>query len=129
MPHHALIIDDNAMNIEVLEQLLKGEGVTSTSVMSPTLISRTIEELDRIDVVFLDLEFPNGDGFQSLSDLQNNPTLQGIPIVAYTVHISEQNEARMAGFHSFLGKPLCVDRFSGQLEMILRGEPVWDAGD
>ncbi len=48
-----------------------------------------------------------------------------IPIVAYTVHISEINMARQVGFHSFLGKPLDMDSFPHHLSQILSGEGVW----
>ena len=36
--------------------------------------------------------------------------------------------AAQAGFHSFLGKPLNVEKFPDQLQQILAGEPVWDTG-
>ena len=43
----------------------------------------------------------------------------------YTVHVSEIGVARDLGFHSFLGKPLDVDKFPEQLKRILNDEPVW----
>ena len=79
-----------------------------------------------VDLVFLDLEFPNYDGFDILADLQADPRLAHVPFVADTVHISEQNQARQAGFHSFLGKPLDVQKFPEQVRRILNGERVWE---
>lgn len=123
---HALIIDDQPGNIDVLALLLQNEGVSHTAITSPRNLADTLEQLGQADVVFLDLEFPNGNGFDMLAELQAHPLLSGIPIVAYTVHVSEIDRARSEGFHSFLGKPLDTRRFPDQLRRILNNEPVWE---
>lgn len=123
---HALIIDDNHANIDVLAMLLTEQGLTHTAIDSLRHLAGALEELAQVDVIFLDLEFPNGSGFRAINDLQANARFQGVPIVAYTVHTSEINEAKAAGFHSFLGKPLHTKRFPGQLKRILNHEPVWE---
>ncbi len=122
----ALIVDDNALNLETLALLLHKEGITPVQVQYPRDLPTLLEQQPAIDVVFLDLEFPNASGFQLLDQLRPHPRLAGVPIVAYTVHISEQNEARDAGFHSFIGKPLSPERFPDQIRRILDGIPVWE---
>lgn len=126
MSRHALIVDDNISNVEALKLLLERENVTSTTLTSPINLPELLETLSPVDLVFLDLEFPNYHGFDLLAQLQADPRLAGATFVAYTVHISEQNEARQAGFHSFIGKPLDIHRFPGQLQRILNGEHVWE---
>src|SRR5215207_10197663 len=122
---HALIIDDNASNLGVLGELLSLEGVSFTKVQDPTKFQSVSKTLSRVDVVFLDLEMPQLDGYKVLELLRADSRYDDVPVVAYTVHVSEINVARDMGFHSFLGKPLDVDRFPDQLARILRGEPVW----
>jgi two-component system cell cycle response regulator DivK len=122
---HALIIDDNAFNVEVLERLLSSLGGTYTAAQDPTRVVEIVQRLKEIDVVFLDLEMPKRDGYQMLAILRQELGM-AVPIVAYTVHTSEIDYARRLGFDGFLGKPLDPDRFPGQLERILNGEPVWD---
>lgn len=122
----ALIVDDNPMNLSALEQLLKREGVDVVALDNPRHIDSTLDEIGAIDIFFLDLEFPNFDGIQMVGDLKDDPRLTNVPIVAYSVHVSELNEARDAGFHSFIGKPLRVADFSVQLQRILNGERVWE---
>jgi two-component system cell cycle response regulator DivK len=126
MSYQALIIDDNPNNSDALTQLLKRERVAAVAVSSPRDISATLDSLNQVDLVFLDLEFPNHNGIQLIDELRADERLTDTLFVAYTVHISEQNAARQAGFHSFLGKPLDVARFSDQLRRILNGEPVWE---
>lgn len=121
----ALIIDDNRSNLDVLSMLLNQYGVMVTAVQSVKLVSFALDTLVP-DVIFLDLEFPSGNGFDLLRQMKANPKLANVPIVAYTVHTSEIDEARTAGFDSFIGKPLDSRRFPDQLHRILNGQPVWE---
>jgi CheY-like chemotaxis protein len=123
---HALIIDDNRMNIEVLTILLAKEQITFSAIESPRFLARTLDQIGKVDVVFLDLEIPNYDGYKVLTVLKSDARLSAVPIVAYTVHTGAINEARKAGFHSFIGKPLDSQRFPGQINRILNNQPVWE---
>jgi len=122
---HALIIDDNADNVGILEEMLTMEGIAFTSLHDPAKLEAKIKNQPNYDIVFLDLEMPNVDGYEMLKKLMADARFQNVPIVAYTVHVSEINEIRKRGFHSFLGKPLDADAFPRQLQRILRGERVW----
>jgi CheY-like chemotaxis protein len=129
-PHvgkHALIVEDNVLNAEVLATLLGKYGLASTVLETPVHLEETLESLTRVDVVFLDLEFRDHNGFDVNRQLHNHPRMQNIPVVAYTVHTSEIDRARREGFHSFLGKPIKQERFEEQLNRILSNQPVWDA--
>ena len=126
MDYVALIIDDNANNLDALATMLQREGVTAITLESPRDCPAALREITHVDVVFLDLVFPNYNGIELIGILKADKRLYDVPFVAYTVHIGERNEAREAGFHSFLGKPLNVDRFSERLQRILAGDPVWE---
>jgi two-component system cell cycle response regulator DivK len=124
--YHALIVDDNQKNVSILAQMLTMNGVSSTTVNSSRQLEESLPSLGRVDVIFLDLEMPGIDGYQIKDFLREDPRFDGVPIIAYTVHISEINVVQNLGFDGFLGKPLDADRFPEQLERILNGEPVWD---
>jgi two-component system, cell cycle response regulator DivK len=125
MPH-ALVIDDNAKNIDVLSTLLAKEGVKTTEVSNSNQVAGMLDSLDTVQVVFLDLEMPGKSGYDVLALLKSNPHFARVPVVAYTVHVSEINVAHQQGFHSFLGKPLDPKKFPEQLARILKGEQVWE---
>lgn len=124
---HALIIDDDRSNLGVLEELLAIEGISCTAVQDATKVEATISTMDALDIILLDLEMPDIDGYQLFEILSDNPRLAGIPIVACTVHTGEVQTARELGFHSFISKPLNVDTFGDQLAHILNGKAVWQA--
>jgi CheY-like chemotaxis protein len=123
---HVLIIDDNAANASVLGVLLEQESVDYTSLLTPRNLATEIEGMGQVDVVFLDLEMPNYDGFDVYNDLRD--LLPGVPIVAYSVHTSEMSAAREVGFDGFLGKPISTADFPENLRRILNREPVWTVG-
>jgi two-component system cell cycle response regulator DivK len=123
---HALIIDDDAKNLDVLAKLLNMQGVSCTRVARPALLDAALQSLDEVDVVFLDLEMPGASGYDVLEKLKSDARFQYVPVVAYTVHVSELTIAHQQGFHSFLGKPLDADKFPEQLARILDGQPVWE---
>ncbi len=123
---HALIIDDNARNIQVLVRLLEGQNVDTTEISDLRRLDDVLINLGPVDVVFLDLEMPMLNGFQILDQLKNNPDFLNVPIVAYTVHVSEMHVAHQHGFDGFIGKPLDSERFPEQLSRILNGEGVWE---
>lgn len=128
MSKHALVIDDNPKNANILAMLLTEQGVSSTLVTHPNQLDAKLTDLTSIDVVFIDLEMPGKSGFDVLHQLKADGRFVGVPMVAYTVHISEMNLANQEGFDSFLGKPLDSEIFPEQLTRILNGEPVWSRG-
>jgi CheY-like chemotaxis protein len=122
---HALIIDDEAFNLEVLGRILAGQGVTVTKVQDVKLLQNAVKAAPQIDIVFLDLEMPHMNGYEVFAQLRSQLGAK-VPIVACTVHANEVSTARDLGFSSFVAKPIDQQRFPEQLHAILRGESVWD---
>lgn len=122
----ALIIEDDETSIKVMVQLLKQVGMPATIIHDSFNLSAQLEQVAVPDVIFLDLEMPQSNGYSVLEYIQRTPKLANIPVVAYTTHTSHLNNAKNAGFHSFLGKPIDGRRFPMLLEKILNGEPVWE---
>jgi two-component system cell cycle response regulator DivK len=123
---HALIIDDNIKNVNVLVLLLSEQNIDTTHVTNMLQLDNTLEHIVPTDVVFLDLEMPDIDGYDVLAKLRADTRFRDTPIVAYTVHVSEIDVAHRRGFDGFLGKPLDPDKFPDQLARILNGTPVWE---
>ena len=122
---HALIIDDDSFNLDVLSQMLDMEGVSSSVINNPVMVDDALADAPSIDLVFLDLELPGINGLEVFQNLKANDRFQEVPIIAYTVHVSEINTVRQLGFQGFIGKPIDADKFPKQLHRILNGESVW----
>lgn len=122
----ALIVDDDHKNVMILARLLAEQSVESVQLTDSTQLDAVLADVACLDVIFLDLEMPQLDGFDVLDKLKADNRFQGVPIIAYTVHVSEIHEAHRRGFDGFIGKPLDPDKFPGQLVRILSGEFVWE---
>ena len=123
---HALIIDDDAYNIYVMQRFLDKENISYTAITEITTLEATLPRLPHVDIVLLDLEMPKRDGYEVIDTLRQHLDAS-VPIVACTVHTAEINRTRKQGFSGFIAKPLDMDRFSEQVRRILRGEPIWEA--
>jgi len=121
----ALIIEDDTPSIEVLQMFLTQAAVASNVIGDNQRIIKDLNEVDVPDIIFLDLEMPLSNGYKVLEIIRSNKRFDSVPVVAYTTHTSHLNQAKKAGFSSFLGKPLDSARFPKQLEKILNGEAVW----
>jgi CheY-like chemotaxis protein len=123
---HAVVVEDDTPSADVLTDLLRQLEIDYAVLSDGNSVIAAMRHFGRVDVVFLDLEMPNSTGYQVLADIQAMPDFAGIPVVAYTSHTSEMSNARKAGFHSFLGKPLRGKVFADLLAKILDNQPVWD---
>jgi CheY-like chemotaxis protein len=123
---HALIIDDDAYNVYVMERFLDKESISYTAITEMTTLETVLNQLQHVDIVLLDLEMPKRDGYEVIDTLRAYLGAS-VPIVACTVHTAEINRTRRLGFSGFIAKPLDMDRFSEQVRRILSGEPIWEA--
>ncbi len=111
----ALIIEDEQVSIDVLSNLLTQLDVTISVIFSGPDIAANIAHETPPNIVFLDLEMPGLNGYDVLDILRADPRFEGVPIVAYTTHLSHMNNTRNAGFDGFLGKPLNRGEFADNL--------------
>lgn len=121
---HALIIEDDVNSARVLVHLLNKQNIESTVVTNTSQLESYLDI--ETDIVFVDLEMPNMSGYDVLDWLNSTANFANVPIVASSVHTSEVDHVRQAGFHAFIGKPLAKERFPDQLQRILEGEHIWE---
>jgi len=100
-----LIVDDQAANAMLLEQLLREIGYQHiTSTMDPAGVS-ALYEANRYDLILLDLLMPGMDGFQVMEDLKINAGDDYLPILVLSVEPAHKLRALAAGAKDFLSKP------------------------
>lgn len=119
----ALLIDDDRNTLTVLQSELLKLGYIVTAVNHPARVNETLERMDQIDVIFLDLEMPVTNGFEILKQLREMDI--DAPIIAHTVHIDYLNQMRREGFNGLIAKPLDLNTLSENLNRIIDGESVW----
>ena len=99
-----LIVDDMAMNRDLLEQLLEDDyRVVSAANGEESIV---MARRERPDLILMDLSLPLLDGWDASRLLKADPELAEIPIIALTAHVmrGDEEKARAAGCDGFLGK-------------------------
>jgi DNA-binding response OmpR family regulator len=100
-----LIVDDQSANVILLEQMLRGAGYAS---VTGTLDSHQVFELhknNRYDLILLDLQMPDLDGFQVMESLKTIETEGYLPVLVLTAQPAHKLRALRAGARDFVSKP------------------------
>ena len=125
---YVLVIEDDANNLMVAMDLLQMMGIKYVnSRASGWQGMKLAESLPRLDLILLDIQLPQEDGYAILKRIRASAKLKDTCVVAVTANVLPQDEARVraAGFDGFIGKPLDFDRFPQQITRLLTGEAVW----
>jgi PAS domain S-box-containing protein len=103
-----LIVDDQASNIALLQQLLSDAGYTNVvATQNPQEVAAQHRRYE-YDLILLDLQMPEMDGFQVMAELKANPSNTYIPVIVLTAQPNHKLRALQAGAKDFISKPFDV---------------------
>ncbi|GAB4352320.1 MAG: response regulator [Candidatus Abyssubacteria bacterium] len=115
-----LVVEDNAMNMELAVDLLKLQGyeVLSASTGQEAL---DISEREHPDLILMDVQLPGMDGLTVTKKLKENPETMDIPVVALTAHAMKGDEERILdhGCTGYISKPIDTREFSRTVEKFI----------
>jgi hypothetical protein len=120
-----LYIEDNAVNVMLVEELvrtLSGLQIASEPTGAAGVArARTL----RPDVILVDLQLPDFDGFEVLRRLRAQPETAGTPCIALSANAMPEDIARgrEAGFTDYWTKPIDFKIFLASLEKLFPPEP------
>lgn len=104
-----LLVDDNAINLEVASLLLAQQGAEVQTCSNGREALERLELLpDHFDAVLMDVQMPEMDGYEATRRLRRDLGLTLLPVLALTAGAmaEERQQARAAGMDDFLTKPL-----------------------
>lgn len=103
-----LYVDDNASNLKLVKKMFKDSPqVQLITLQTPNKTIIQALELNP-DVIILDINMPEMDGYQVLATLQADARLRTIPVIALTANAFKEDVALglAAGFSFYLTKPV-----------------------
>lgn len=107
-----LLIEDNEANRYLARFILEKNGFEV--VQAANGVEGVRLGLERTpDLVLMDIEMPEMDGYEAAGLLRANPATARVPIMAFTsyAHPSDRERALERGFSDYLEKPFEVDEF------------------
>jgi diguanylate cyclase (GGDEF)-like protein len=100
-----LIVDDQAPDVLLLEQMLRGAGYARvTSTRDPQAVC-ALHRDNHYDLILLDLQMPGMDGFEVMEGLKAIETDGYIPVLVLTAQPGHKQRALQAGAKDFVSKP------------------------
>jgi len=117
-----LIVDDNEKNRKLARDVLGAAGFRTLEAESGAEGIALANE-HRPDVVLMDIRLPDMDGADAARRLAAGLRTSGIPVVAVTSLVLEDDPAWLdeAGFAGYLGKPIDVEAFPQQVRRYCQG--------
>ena len=117
-----LHIEDNPANLRLMEHLFKSRpDINLLSAMTP---NRGLElaAAHQPDLILLDINLPEMDGFEVLKLLKKGIKTEHIPVVAVSANAmpSDIKKGKMAGFEAYLTKPIKIDKLMSTVDEVMR---------
>ena len=100
-----LIVDDQPSNVQLLQELLHGEGYTNVSATQDPREVCDLHRTHNYDLILLDLQMPDMDGFEVMHGLNAIETDAYSPVMAITAQPAHKLKALASGAKDFISKP------------------------
>jgi diguanylate cyclase (GGDEF)-like protein len=100
-----LVVDDEPVNVQLLEYLLKTTGYENVSSTYDPRQVVSMHLKHRFDLIILDLHMPGMDGFDVMEALKPLESDSWLPVLVVTAEPDKKLAALEAGARDFIGKP------------------------
>jgi two-component system, cell cycle response regulator DivK len=116
-----LYVEDNVDNRTLVRRVLTAEGYTIIEAVNATQALEILKNTTP-NLILMDINMPDIDGYTLTSQIKGMPGLGSIPIIALTANVMRGDRERslQAGCDGYIQKPIDIDALSEQIERFLR---------
>jgi two-component system sensor histidine kinase/response regulator len=123
-----LLAEDNEINQQIAVELLEGVGATVEVANDGLEAVRKLlnPETPNFDVVLMDIQMPEMDGYQATKKIRSDPRFERFPIIAMTAHatLEERQKCLDAGMDGHVSKPIDPSSLFETLERFVTRPPI-----
>jgi len=117
MKKRILVVEDNEQNLYLATFLLKKNGY---EVIAARNGLEAIEKAkaEKPDMILMDMQFPEMDGYEATKRIKGIPELSHIPIIAVTSYamVGDREKVLAAGCVGYIEKPIIPETFVSEIE-------------
>ncbi|WP_096086914.1 response regulator [Agaribacterium haliotis] len=121
---NVLVAEDNIVNRMVIEGLLEKLNIKPDFSEDGLKVVERYCKLDKkYDLIFMDCEMPNMDGFEATLKIRRWESDRGsphVPIIALTAHVEAEHRQRVhdVGMNYYVSKPVTLEKISEALSVV-----------
>ena len=121
MSKRILVVEDQEDNRQILRDLLTSVGYQILEAEDGQR-GITSAEVERPDLILMDIQMPIMDGYEATRRIKANPALSGIPIIVVTSYAlsGDEEKARAAGCDDYITKPYSPRQLLAKVSQHLR---------
>jgi len=121
MTKRILYIEDNPDNRLLIRRVLQAEGYEVVEARDGQTGMQRAAEVQP-DLILMDINLPEIDGYEVTARLKQLPGLSRIPIIAVTANVmkGDREKTLAAGCDGYIQKPIDIDLLPGQIERFLK---------
>ncbi|MCK9314676.1 MAG: ATP-binding protein [Verrucomicrobia bacterium] len=116
-----LLVDDQALNLKVLDRMMRREGFSPISVTSGEEAIKVVKS-QKIDLIFSDLKMPGMDGDRLAQEIRELPGGNRIKIFIVTADVYVDDHYNLEKVDGILTKPVTHDKLSKLLRILSRNK-------
>ncbi len=112
-----LIAEDNLINQKVSTKMLEKLGCYVGIASNGLEVLEKLED-EAYDLIFMDCQMPEMDGYEATAEIRRRHGIQGIPIIAMTANAmkGDREKCLEAGMNDYISKPVRRSDLSEKLE-------------
>jgi len=122
----AIVVEDDPDLGKLLRTYLKLEGIDTIIAVNREQVIAAFRRPTAPDVVLLDVQLPDLDGFDVLARMRQHPLLRAVPVIMVTAESTRA--AVVKGIHygadGYVTKPFQIDAVMKALRTVLGSEPA-----
>jgi two-component system cell cycle response regulator len=126
MSARVLIVEDNPINRELIDYLLRAHGLDTLKAFDGA-IGLDVARRERPDLILCDIQMPVMDVIEFAHQVKSDPALRDTPLVALTAlaMVGDRDRILAEGFDGYIAKPVDPGNFIATVNGFLRtGAPA-----
>lgn len=116
-----LYVEDNPDNRMLVRRILMAEGYVVIEAVSA---QNALDIINGIipDLILMDINMPDLDGYQLTARIRNIPALSKVPVIALTANVmkGDKEKSLAAGCDGYIQKPIDVDALPVYIQSFLQ---------